>query len=144
LRPLGLGLDEEAIRAYSQWRFEPSGGRAPSTIKVEAHFAAMVSPIDWRLSRATFDTPSGASRPHVISAEFPAPENKSVRASVAISFDVEDDGTPASFHVESSSDPRWEPEVITAAKQWRFQPAMKNDSPIVVRASFEFVHGPQR
>ena len=144
VRPIGLGLDEEAIRAYSQWRFEPSSGRAPIAIQSKATFSAMESPIEWRLSRATFDTPSGASRPRVVSVEFPAPENQSVRAVVAISFDVDDDGAPANFHVESSSDPQWESAVIASAKKWRFQPATKNDSPIVVRASFEFVHGPKK
>ena len=144
LRALGLGLDEEAIRAYSQWRFERGDGtRGPVTTKAQATFAAMTNPTEWRLARATFDTPSGASRPRVVSVQFPAPENKNLRASVAISFDVGDDGAPANFHVESSSDARWEPAVIAAAKHWRLQPALKNDSPIAVRATFEFVHGPR-
>ena len=47
IRPLGYGLDEKAIEALSQWRFQPAtndGKPVPTSANVEINFRLMSSP----------------------------------------------------------------------------------------------------
>jgi TonB family protein len=90
----GLGLDEAAIEAVRQWRFAPAlknGEPVRTTGTVQCNFRQM-SRSSWYLTRAVFDTPSGASRPHVMHSEFPPPEGNKTSASVTLSMSTKGAG----------------------------------------------------
>lgn len=143
-QPLGLGLDEAAIKAFGTWRFTPGmkDGRPVSVVEtVQAGFH-LGDKDPWRLIRATFKTPEGASRPSVVKTEFPPPAGTGEVGVVSLSFDVDETGIPANFHVEGSSGQPWESEVIAAVREWRFNPGLKDGKPITVRCTLDFaLHG---
>jgi len=58
--PLGLGLDEKAIEAVSQWRFAPGtkGGQPVAVMAtIEVNFRLLDLKSNWHLERAVFQTP---------------------------------------------------------------------------------------
>lgn len=78
LKTLGLGLDEKAIEAVSQWRFAPGmryGQAVAVMAKVEVNFRlldeAQAHGAFWALTRASFQTPEGASRPTIDRTTYP-------------------------------------------------------------------------
>jgi TonB family protein len=142
---LGLGLDEKAMEAIRTWRFKPGtkdGVPVPVAVTVEMNFRIMSKPGDWSPTRATFDTPEGTARPVLMKAEYPSDSYPTTaNGSVSISFDVNSDGATENLHIEKSSDPASESEVIRIVRAWRFQPGSKDGQPVSVRGSMEFVKG---
>lgn len=59
--------------------------------------------------------------------------------SVTISFDADENGLTANLHIEESSNPALESEVIGIVRGWRFQPGLKNGAPVAVRCTMDFV-----
>src|SRR2546425_1079694 len=73
-RPLGLGLDEKAIKAVREWRFTPGshqGRPVQVTANVAVDFLLPSKQSRWHLIRVAFDPPEGASRPGFRSAKYP-------------------------------------------------------------------------
>ena len=126
---LGLGLDEKAIDAVSRWRFKPGlkdGMPVPVGINVEINFRLMEERGAWALSRAAFNPPAGATRPVLTSAPYPPVDTTSAPSgSVAISFDVNPNGTAENLHIEKSSGPAAESEVIRILRRWQFRPGIQ-------------------
>jgi len=54
-----------------------------------------------------------------------------------LTFTIDERGQPKDLNVDKS-DSKLEHEIISAAKKWRFKPAMKNGAPISVLATFDF------
>jgi TonB family protein len=136
-KPLGLGLDEQALNAVSTWRFAP-GTKDGKPVAVFATIQVtfrIADKLPWRLGGATCNLPAGAARPAVIQRDYPtdkaAPGEK---ASVAVSFDLDESGKPANLHVEKSSDEKWEKEAIAAMREWKFRPAST-----AVRCTWTFI-----
>jgi TonB family protein len=142
---LGLGLDEEAVRAVKQWRFSPgakNGVPVPVFVSVDVNFRLLESDkLPWRLTRALFDAPDGASRPVLIKCEFPHKAPKE-HATVELSFDIDERGEPKNLNVDKLVDSEPEQEIIAAVKKWRFKAAMKDGAPSPARATFEFIGRP--
>lgn len=144
-RPLGLGLDENAVDNVLHWQFKP-GTKAGTAVAVRANeevfFHTQRDLWDWHSVRAIFILPDGAARPVLVKAKFPATVDEEENASVTISFDVPLNGVPANASVVKSSDSKWEKDLLTALREgWRFHPGTQNGKPVVVRAWFEFVRG---
>jgi TonB family protein len=146
-RSLGLGLDEQALEAIHHWQFSP-GTKDGQPIRVltrlEMSFRMLTGRSDWHLNRVEFDTPRGAARPILITAEFPPPISRDATSSAVISFDIDEQGAPANVHVETISadqDDKWDQQIIAALQAWKFQPAFLNGKPIRVRATFGFAAG---
>lgn len=140
-KSLGLGLDEKALEAVSHWRFTPGtkeGKPVAVATSIEINFRMMTSASEWHLARATFTAPEGATLPSVTKAPYPPPSGKAQEGSVALAFDVDEQGMAANIHVENSSDPQWEPEAIALLREWRFQAAVRNGAAVVSRGSLEF------
>jgi TonB family protein len=130
-RPLGLGLDENAIEAVKQWHFAPgtkNGEPVAVLIRVEVIFRMLTTRSDWHLTRADFETPKGASRPIVLSANFPAPAMTT--SSTIVTFDIDEQGNAV-----NASD------LADVMKNWKFQPATQDGKPIRVHATFAFATG---
>src|ERR1700733_5540999 len=97
VRSVGLGLDDEAVRAVRQWRFAPGtkdGMPVAEIATFEVNFRLLKNDeAQWRLTRAVFDSPEGASRPVLIKSEFPHKAPKEY-ATVALTFDINEHGEP--------------------------------------------------
>lgn len=144
MNPIGLGLDEKAIAAVSQWRFTPGmedGQPVAVMVTIEVDFRLLSGKPGWRLERADFHTPEGASRPAFDRIELPAASAQTGTATVSISFEVRVDGIPMNLHVRNASDADSEKLLLATVRGWRFHPAMKDNTPIAVPARFDFVRG---
>jgi TonB family protein len=143
IRPLGFGLDENAIDAVKQWRFEP-GTRdgKPVTVKstIEVSFRLAPDPLSWHLSRATFVAQEGVTRPVIVNAPYPG-RGADRYGAVSVSFDVDTQGRPIHIRVENSTSREFEDEVIALIQEWRFQAAMRNGIPIEAHGFMDFTHG---
>ena len=152
MRPLGLGLDEQAIEALRQARpvnAYPPGVR--STFPVDFTLPSKGS--HWHLVRITFETPAGASRPTFASANYPpgitvAAYNEAMLLSVikraayaTISFDIDERGAPGNFSVLDESESTWGPEAVALVKNWRFHPGMRNGAALKVSCEMAFMWG---
>ena len=146
IRPLGLGLDEKAIAAVSQWRFQPgtkNGATVAVKATVEVSFRLLpgrdLAP-EWYTRGLIFQTPDGVARPTLSHARFMA-ANGQDEGSVTISFLVDEDGRPSLARVEKSSAAGLEREALSMLRGWEFQPAMKDGKPVAVSATLELVFG---
>ena len=157
-RPVGLGLDEKAIEAVSAWKFKPGmkeGMPVAVFANIEINFR-MVEPslpvsarngnewseAPWRLKRAAFNPPGGASRAVVVRAPYPAEPGPEENADVQVSFDVDPNGTPINFHAISNPNlPRLESEAIFIVSSWQFTPGRKDGQPVSVPCTLDFVRG---
>jgi len=141
----GLGLDQAAIAAVSQWRFKPGvkdGMPVPVSVNVEVDFRLLTDPGAWTPTRVAFDSPDGTARPILTAAPYPPMYAATGETgSVALSFDVFPDGAPANLHIIKSTSPAHESEVIRIVRGWQFQPAIKDGQPVTVRCTMEFAKG---
>jgi TonB family protein len=157
-RSLGLGLDEKAMAAVTEWRFRPGTyqGRPVSVFtNVPVDFRLPSKQSRWHLVRATFRPPDGASRPTFLNTKYPlgagvglnAIEEARIVAAVGrlatamLSFEVDEHGVPGHFQVQKSSAVVWGKEAVTLMRDWRFVPGMKNGVPISVPCTLGFVWG---
>jgi len=142
-RPIGLGLDGNAVEAVKQWQFAPaSEGQKPviAVAHVDVSFRLLIGRDDWHLSRADFDSPEGVKRPVLIKADYPDAKRSGL-AAVTVSFVVDQSGVPAAIHVDKSSDAESAGEVAQFVAFWRFKPASQNGQPVPARCTFDFARG---
>lgn len=124
-RSIGMGLDEKAVAAVKTWQFAPGtveGKPAAVLTTVDVNFQVLTGRKDWRLTRATFDGPEV----DLISADYPAATGPEQYAAVTVSFDIDEAGVPRNVRADTSTDPKWESEVIAIVGQWRFDPGTKS------------------
>jgi len=142
-KPLGLGLDENAVTAVSHWRFEPgtkAGQPVDVEITVEVSYRVLSDANSWHLSRAVFHPQDGATLPVVVRAPYP-PEGRERSGAASVVFDVNEQGLPIHIRVENSSAPELEDEVTALIREWRFQAAMRNGIPVLAHGYLDFVYG---
>ena len=151
---LGLGLDEKAILAVEQWRFQPNTKSTSVAVDFSLHF----KPSRWHLIGVDFHPPEGATRPTVLSAFYPAgagvfnstaiEEGRLLgaigrQAFVALTFDVDEQGVPIHIQVARTSDDIWNDQATAVLRGWRFTPGMKDGKPVSVSCTFDFAWGPR-
>lgn len=144
IRQLGWGLDEEAVKAVSQWQFRTAklnGGSAECTANVECHFSGpSIGPL--RFGAMAFQLAPGVSNP--VLTVFVPPDRETINVATKetgkIDFTVDELGRPINFHVESdsSSESETDKAVLAALRLWQFKPATRTGEPLSVRASVEF------
>jgi TonB family protein len=141
----GLGLDEKAVEAVGMWRFTPGlkdGMPVPVMVDIEVNFRLSRERGAWAPVSAVFHQPEGVSRPVVIMAPYPEISTPAGRTgSVTISFDVDPNGIAENLHIETSSGPAIESEVIRIVRGWKFRPGIKDGQPVAVPCTMEFVEG---
>ncbi len=144
LHGLGMGLDENAIAAVSQWQFEPGvkdGQPVNVFAQIKVNFRLGDHASRWHMVRAEFHLPPGAERPVIEKGPTPHVADDAVGASATLTFDVTEKGEPVNFQVEKMSDNSWASEVSAALSKWKFIPASKDGVPISVSCTMEFVRG---
>jgi TonB family protein len=146
LRSLGLGLDENAIAAVSNWQFEP-GTKDGQPVNVQAQIQVNFRLLDddskvrWHLARAEFHLPPGTSRPVIEKGPTPSGAEVADSATVTLTFDIDEHGVPGNIQVEKASDENWGRNVSAAVRKWKFAPASKDGSPVSVSCTMDFVRG---
>lgn len=160
-RGVGLGLDEKAIEAIGRWRFWPGmreGKEVDTRITIPVDFVFPSKQSRWHLIRAVFSPPEGVSQPAFRRVSYPlgAGVSRTVidhaqviaavgrQATATLSFDVDRDGRPVRFEVQSTSDDRWGPEAIALVQNWQFAPGMKDGEPVSVPCTVTLVWGKRR
>lgn len=145
IRPLGLGLDENAMENVRAWQFKPgtkNGMPVDVVVQQEVFFHPQRTLWDWHATRAVFQPPPNATRPVLAKVKFPATVDLEENASVTVAFDIGPGGVPDHLNVVKSSDAKWENELLAAVRDgWRFRPGMIDRKPVTVPAWFEFVRG---
>jgi hypothetical protein len=158
--PIGLGLDEKAIEAVKQWRFQPAtldGQAVTHVVEVQLEFLLPSKQSRWHLMKVSFDPQEGVTPPAIVTPKYPLGAGISVNAidegrilgatgrlaSATIAFEVDERGHPRHFTVRAASEELWGPEAIGLVSQWRFRPALKNGDPVPSQCVLELVWGPR-
>ncbi len=134
-RGLGLGLDQQALKAVRQWVYADVSQtlRQDELITLSVPFL-LDPPGTWKVTGSVFrmtDPGSGGQIRWPEFAEYSSPENGLClerKRYVAISLDVGKDGTPESISAASTGDESAEQAALKAAQSWRFHPATANGS----------------
>jgi TonB family protein len=160
-KALNPGLDQEAIKAVKQWRFEPGtkdGKPVAVRVALEMTFTLRDKP-----SQPVFPAPpvvsgdaggkgrteaggvykpgAGVSAPVAVKQVKPqytaAAREAKVSGIVQLECVVETTGSVGDVKVVKSLDEGLDQEAIKAVKQWRFTPGQKDGKPVPVRVALE-------
>jgi TonB family protein len=159
-QPLGLGLDQKAVEAVKQTRFEPAtldGTPVLNVIEVEVDFQLPAKQSRWHLMRVAFDPEEGVTAPVIANAKYPLGAAISANAieegrilgaigrfaSATIAFEVDEHGHPRRFTVRNASEQLWGHEAIALVSQWQFRPAMKDGQPVPAQCLLDLIWGPR-
>jgi TonB family protein len=142
---LGMGLDEKAIEAVSDWRFKPGmkeGQPVAVFATVEVRYPPFPDSRAWHLTRAACNLPPGASPPILTKASYPSSSGPEGYAAVSLVLDVDETGIPQNVHVEKSSDVKWEAEVAKMVTYgWQFSAGLKDGNRVTIPCTLEFARG---
>lgn len=144
VKPLGLGLDEKALAAAANWDFLPAlktGQPVAVECTFDIGFHLQADPGDWSVASLAFSGPQGARTPVLLTAQYRPIAGIPERAEFRLSFDVDADGHPINIHVDNSSDPKDDDEVIALIREWRFQAALASGSAIQSHAEIDLTRG---
>jgi TonB family protein len=158
VRPLGLGLDENAVDAVRTWHFAPGGyqGRpAPVQIDLAVDFFLRSRESRWHMVGMAFHPSEGVSEPVFAHVEYPAgagvarsaiDDARLVNAmgrfaAVRLSFGVDESGVPVHFRVEHASEAIWGSEAIAVVEKRRFKPGERNGMPVSVPTTIDMIWG---
>ena len=142
IRGVGFGVDEKAVEAVSNWQFHPAtknGEPIEVQAQIEVNFRMLQA--KWHLGQAEFHLPEGATRPTVATAKAPRVADGAAKASVTVSFDINENGQPANIQSDQATDKEWAGDVIEALPNWTFTPASKDGHPVSVTCTMQFFRG---
>ena len=150
LRSLGFGLDEEALRAVQQWRFEPDPeDEKPSRV-------AMYVPVRFRLDRQIYGARAvgaalendifqiaegGITAPRIVSRVGPSYTEEArtakVEGTVVLFAEISSAGVVGNVVVLHGLGKGLDESAVRAIKQWKFSPALKDGRPVAVMITIE-------
>ena len=147
LHGLGLGLDENAVRAVSQWRFQPAklNGRVIEIgMSVDASFGFDTGP-SWYVRLADYVVERGkqteSEKPVLLNYAAPDGTCGTPGTTSILKFKVSASGIPEAVQPLEPRDPLAKV-AAEAVLAWRYRPAKVNGEPKEVDASVEFECGP--
>jgi TonB family protein len=137
---LGFGLDQNAIVALRQWRFQPAarnGLPVAADTEIEIEFNLRQEALNELIANdmATQVGP-GVTPPRAV---FTLQPPRSPRAPGLVVLDVVllEDGRPKIVRVLRSGGPELDDSAILTFEQWRFSPAVRDGRPVKVRMTAE-------
>jgi TonB family protein len=145
IRSLGYGLDERAIEAVTQWRFNPGmkDGNAVSvlaTIEVNFRLLDRKGETSWHPGAMLFAVSAGVTPPIAEEGTMPKPNREFSDESVTLEFTVSQSGSVANIHAIHGSESA--AELLTHhLAAWRFRPAMNGNGPVEAIGRMRFVKG---
>jgi hypothetical protein len=154
-RTLGLGLDEKALEAVSQWRSMDQSLEAGTPLRVTVEFTLPEKRSRWHLTGVEFGNPADATRP--LFSRVPYPIGSGIAreavdqgrfviavgrsAAAKVAFDISPQGRPSNFRILGQSEETWGPQAIGLLRQWEFQPGTKDGIPVTVPCVITLVWG---
>jgi TonB family protein len=150
IRPLGLGLSEEAVAAVQKWRFRPGKkeGIAVSVMAtVEVNFRLPSTGIPaanrhWFITDLVFDVSPGSLAPRVAQYLFDNLPQLPAVTEFKVDFDIDIYGHPQ--NIEVTSDDINKISVAAQIRLWSFEPAQNAGAPIPAHATLKLVSTPAR
>jgi TonB family protein len=147
--PLHPGLDAEALKALSQWRFKPGtkdGKPVAVRIEVEIGFALSDGAMPERRGPAldspdVFKAGSGVTLPVIVRETKPTYSPSAMRdgaqGSVKLECVVLTDGTVGDIRLTKPLHPDLDEEAIRTLRQWTFKPGTKDGVAVPVQVDVE-------
>lgn len=139
----GLGLDERAVEAVSQWRFTP-GKKGGHPLRVAAEVEVTFRLRYWRTTHLEFIVPSDASRPLPSPIFFVGMTGESC-GPTSIIFNVGADAAVSGVQVMSIAHESMREHLVKEIGAWRFRnPALRNGTlePVNAGAKLDLDCGP--
>jgi len=149
LRSLGFGLDEEAIRAVQQWRFEPDPegelGRVATYVPVRFRLDRQIYGAQLPGSNGEADifqiAEGGISVPRIVSRVEPSYPQEArtakVSGTVVLFAEISSAGVVGNVVVLHRLGKGLDESAVRAIKQWKFSPALKDGRPVAVMITIE-------
>jgi TonB family protein len=147
IRSLGLGLDENAMTAVTQWAFQPGekeGRKVSVAATIEVNFRLLPNhgfEPGWHTQRVVFQNADGVTRPSLLFAKFPPNGDPPEHGTVTVSCVIDEQGAPTALRVEKSTAPSLDADAMAMLREWRFSPAMKDGKPAAVGATIDVSFG---
>lgn len=147
-RPVGMGLDENAIAAVKQFRFKPA--LKDGTTSVAVYYAVA---IDFILGPSIFydhviptihtDSLTTQVKPPVFAktknpSYTSGARKRKVAGKCVLSLTVDEKGLPQGIQLKQSLDPELDAEALKAASKCKFKPATLNGTVVAVPITLEF------
>jgi len=120
--------------------------RMSRTLLALALLSALAVPLglraqDDQTDEPVFDLGQGISPPKLVHQVPPKPDSGTkgfrISGTVLIALIVSSHGLPVDVHVARSVDKELDQSAIDAVKEWRFEPARKNGTPVAVKVTVE-------
>ena len=153
LRSLGLGLEEKAVEAVRQWRFEPATRdgelvTAATIVLVDFHLPADVKMTMGLANKAMtagqiyrVGPDSGVTSPEALSRVEPTYTEQGRDAHrqgvVVLYFEITSEGRPQNIQVLRSVGLGLDESAQESLRQWTYKPAMKDGKPVTVMLTVE-------
>jgi TonB family protein len=136
LNSLGSGLDEKAIEAVSEWKFNPgTKDDKPVTVaaSIEVNFR-LLGP--WQITKSNYAAPESYGKPTLVAFAFPTACK--TEGAISLAFDISADGVAANIRVVSADGPDMAGSLLPFVRSWKFRPARQNTDAVPSSAEMEF------
>lgn len=124
VRPAGFGLDQEAVRAVSGWRFEPAtrdGAPVRQVAIVEVNWKLLDEARNGETARLLIQTRPRSGKPELRSGVMP-PKHDSAPHFVSVQFGISPEGRTENPVVLEADDAKWASSILRELGKWRFTP----------------------
>jgi TonB family protein len=135
-KSLDPDLDQEAIKAARQWRFNP-GTKDGEPVAVEVNLEMTFTLRDGPVYRVGNGVTAPQPTKHVNPRYTGAARQAGLQGRVELTGIVETDGPIRSIRVTTGLDPELDQQAIEALSQWTFKPGQKDGADVRVRVDIE-------
>jgi TonB family protein len=141
IKGLGDGLDQNALVAVRQWRFQPgtsNGGAVAMDAEVDIEFNLRTEAINELIANdmVTLVGP-GVTPPRVARTSDMPSRITGARGTVLLDVVLLENGSPKILRILRSLSPEADESAVRHFEQWRFSPALRNGVPVKVRMNAE-------